>query len=364
MSVLLTFIPVISLLILVHEFGHLIAAKLTGMKVEEFGLGMGPRLLKVWNDGETVYTINALPIGGYVKILGEDSIPENEKERSFSSKPLWARALVLSAGIFMNYVLALVLIFGLLTFAGEPTLQVVLPISSITESSPLNDTLTTDKMVIVGYKDQDGIAHTLQSDMEFIDYVKENAGTSVSLLLLEDGADIANTPTEITVIPRKNPPSDEGALGIVIEPTPDSYFMNYTEVKPLQILPKTFSITHNLLKAMVVGMYDMFSNLFLHGVVPSDIAGPVGIAKLTDQAAKQGLSYLTQFTALISLNLAVLNLLPIPALDGGRLFFVLIELVTRKKVPQKIEGWLHTIGLLLLFALLALVSIVDIKRFF
>jgi len=179
--------------------------------------------------------------------------------------------------------------------------------------------------------------------------------------MLKDGDSIISPETLVTIVPRISPPEGEGALGIGIQ---ESYTVSYQDVAALSIVPRTFSVTHSLLGAMTKGLGDMVSNLFTKGTVPSDIAGPVGIAKLTGEAAKQGLASLTQFMALISLNLAVINLIPFPALDGGRLFFLVIEFVTRKKVPANIEGWIHVIGLFILLGLVAVISFFDIKRFF
>ncbi|PIZ44081.1 hypothetical protein CO180_01615 [candidate division WWE3 bacterium CG_4_9_14_3_um_filter_41_6] len=361
MTMIITSLLVLSFIIIVHEFGHLVAAKLTGMKVEEFALGLGPKLITLYNDGETTYVVNMLPIGGYVKIYGENAIPTEQTERSFGQKPVWARAIVLAAGIFMNYVLALFLIGGLLTFAGEPVTTITLPITSVSETSPFIEQGITSNAIITGYLDDQGNKKQITNSAEFIEFIKDHAGTNVTVTMLKDGDSIISPETLVTIVPRISPPEGEGALGIGIQ---ESYTVSYQDVAALSIVPRTFSVTHSLLGAMTKGLGDMVSNLFTKGTVPSDIAGPVGIAKLTGEAAKQGLASLTQFMALISLNLAVINLIPFPALDGGRLFFLVIEFVTRKKVPANIEGWIHVIGLFILLGLVAVISFFDIKRFF
>lgn len=360
MLTFVTFIAVISLLILVHEAGHLIAAKLTGMKVDEFALGMGPKLFTVYFDGETTYSINLLPVGGYVKIHGEDGSPDEDTDHAFVEKPILSRAFVLVAGVCMNYVLALILIAGLLIFAGEPVVHVTLPILSLSETSPLLPH-ATNNTVITGYLDEQNNTQPITSSSEFIDYIKAHAGANVTLLILQGDDTVNSAETPVTLIPRQNPPEGEGALGVSIA---EDYQVTYEKVPLFSVIPQTFKVTHSLLGAILAGLFDMFAKLFTEGTVPSDIAGPVGIAKLTGEAAKQGLASLTQFTALISLNLALLNLMPFPALDGGRLFFLLIECMTQRKVPAKIEGWIHVAGLLILLCLIAVVTFFDIQRFF
>ncbi len=367
MSSTITFILVLSILILVHELGHLLAAKLFGIRADEFAIGMGPKLVTWFNDGETRYTIRLLPIGGFVNLYGEDlpdSQPQTDLSRTFFSKSVWARSVVLSAGVLMNYLLAVLLIMVVLFTAGEPKAELAFQIQSVNQNSPAAEAQLEPDNLIVGYRQSGNGEFQPVTDSEtFVSFVNQHTGQPIELLIRPNNLN-TTTPTttqKLTLTPRTNYPEGEGPLGISF--TTGSW-INYHPIAWWAVPAKSLAISLELLQQILSGLGRIASDLLFNQVIPQDIAGPIGIAKITGQVAERGLIQLMQFTALISINLAVINILPLPALDGGRLAFVLYEAVTGRKLLPKHEGWIHTTGLVVFLLLLALISYYDIIRFF
>lgn len=354
---LLLFLLILSLLVFVHEFGHFIAAKKAGIEVEEFGFGLPPR---VWGKkvGETLYSINALPIGGFVKLYGEDGSPSSRQGGTSASRgkayfqvPLWRRLTVLLAGVTMNLLLAIVC-FSILYFVwGIPTKTGKVIIEGVSQNSPA---------FISGIKEGDQIISIdgtkLLKSEDLINLTKEKAGKEINLEIKRGG----NQVLILQIIPRTKPPQGEGPLGVAVSDTEFKkypfYQMPFLGVR--EGLKDSFAWGKNVLSALSM----MLSSLILHGKVPEDIAGPVGIYQITGQAAKAGWLAVLQFVGILSVNLAVMNILPLPALDGGRLVFLAYEAVFKKKANPKVEMWVNQIGMILLLSLMALITANDIMR--
>ena len=353
------FIIVLSVLVLVHEFGHFITAKRGGMKVEEFGLGFPPRLWSI-KKGETKYSINLIPFGGFVKILGEDG-EDPDNPRSFSSKSAKRRALIISAGVLMNVLLAFVLlslgnVFGLrVGLTGDDfnkAKDIKIQIIQVIPASPADISGLQILDEIVGFKYQ-GTEQTVQSVEEVQQYINEHKGRQIVLKINRN-----NEIIEKELIPRVNPPEGEGASGISLAATGVLRYPWYESV--YRGAQNTFYLVINT----AIGYYTVIKSLFVSGSPGVELTGPIGIARITGQAARIGFNYLMQLTAIISVNLAILNIIPFPALDGGRLLFIIIEKIRRKTISKKVEGLVNTVGFGLLILLMIYVTTKDVIKLF
>ncbi len=400
------FLIVLSILVLVHEFGHFIAAKKLGIKVEEFGLGLPPRIFG-WKIGETVYSVNWLPIGGFVKLFGEEGeediknsefriqnseLKKEIKERAFYSRPVWQRGVVLVAGVFMNFLLAIIVISYLFT-QGVPVPVGRVHISFVTSGSPAEVSGLKEKDIILSIND------LKVSDLKmFQDEVKKNLGKETTIQVLRGatlqhkGKDLETCTncSDITfkLIPRTDPPfvklpiekkgiidgfiSDiknylhipetkpqpprEGALGIGISNYEIRFYSWYEA--PIYGLSESLTLSKEGLKGIITIVWKMIT----FQPVSRDVAGPIGIAQMTGMAVKSGMNSILELLGLLSLNLAIVNILPFPALDGGRFLFVVIEAVTGKKVKTDWERYIHQVGMIILLLLMALVTLNDLVR--
>jgi len=335
------FIAILVLLILVHELGHFMTAKLSGVKVEEFGIGFPPRLIS-FKRGETVYSLNAIPLGGFTKLLGEE---DPTLRGSLASKSIATRVLVLSAGSLMNILLPIVLFSAAFMIPHDMLLEKV-QIEEVAPGSPAQS---------AGIEPGDTIleinGHLIKNRGDVGYLIHLNLGSEVNILL--EKTDFSSK--EVNVKPRWNPPEGQGAIGIVITGV-DSTIVR--ESYPFwKAIPS--SITHCW--EILVLFRNEIVTWFL-GATPQ-LAGPIGIAELTGEVAKAGFSALLEFTALISINLAIINLFPFPGLDGGRLVFVALEWVRRgRRIPPQKEGLVHLIGFIVLIIVIAVVSYYDIIR--
>ncbi len=354
------FVIVLGVLIFVHEFGHFIFAKRAGMKVEEFGFGFPPRL---WGKkkGETTYSINLIPFGGFVKILGEEGEHRNDPG-SFSSKSFGAKLKVIVAGVTMNFLLAVFLLMivnflglriGLIdaqtaVLAQDKQIQII----QIAENSPAEEVGLRLLDEIKGFRV--GGQTTVVGTVEETQYlIKQNAGRPITLLVERNGE-----PIEREITPRKDPPQGQGALGVSLALTGVVSYPWYEAV--WRGVYDAVIIAFNT----IIGYWMLFKTLLLKGKLIADVSGPIGIANLTGQAARIGLNYLMQFTALISINLAILNIIPFPALDGGRAVLIIAEKLKGSPVNKKIEQAINTVGFALLLALMVYVTVKDIVRLF
>ena len=361
---ILVFLLILSVLVLVHEAGHYFVAKKLGVKVEEFGFGFPPRVFGK-KFGETIYSLNLLPIGGFVKLYGEDdagggkigSVTDEalkakgtDLKRAFFARSPWQRALIVIAGVVMNFILAIIILSYLFAVQGVPVEGNRVVIAGIAKNSPA---------AIAGLKEGDTIFKVdnlqITSSEQVIAYTKNHLGKQIEVEII--------TPKKqyrvLDITPRMKYPAGEGAMGVAIGK--DVTLRKY----PWYQAP--FIGTQEALKQtwmIVLGLKDTLVQLFSGKGVPAGIAGPVGIAQLTGQFIQVGPNAVLSLVALLSLNLAIMNVLPIPALDGGRLFFILIEAFTGKKVHPKYEGYAHAVGMVFLLGLIVLITAHDLFRVF
>ena len=360
MITFLIFIAVLGVLVLVHEWGHFVMARRAGMRVDEFGFGFPPRLFGI-KRGETMYSINWIPFGGFVKILGEDG-DSRDDPRSFGSKPISARLKVVVAGVVMNFLFAVFLlimgnIFGLriglfdeemIAVARDKKVQIIQVISG----SPAEKAGLKVLDEIAGFK-VNGNIFTMTTIEEVQKFTGEHRGEKVGLVL-KQGKELVTKEIET----RANPPSGEGSMGIAMALTGVVSYPWYEAVWRGGY--DAYLLTYNT----IYGYGLLFKTLFTDGKLIAEVSGPIGIAGITGQAARVGFSYLMQFVALISVNLAVLNIVPFPALDGGRALFLFIEKFKGSPMDRKIESALNGIGFALLLTLMIYVTIKDITKFF
>lgn len=336
------FILILGLLIFVHELGHFVAARLAGIKVVEFGMGFPPRLFS-FKRGETIYSLNAVPLGGFCKLLGEE---DPGKPGSFASKGAAARFGVLVAGPLMNAVLPIVL----LSIAFMVPRQVVVGdvvVEQVAPNSPAAEAGIVPGDTVVSV---DG--ESIKNSGELIYAIHLNLGEKASLVLR--GAD--GSERTVTLVPRWSPPEGEGAVGIGMN-MPDAREVSQSDAFWVAV-PKSATTlwdTFTLMRNEIAGW-------FIKKEAPQ-VTGPVGIFQLTGEASQAGPSYLLQFAAFLSINLAIINLFPLPALDGGRIVFIFLEVLRRgKRVSPRTEGLVHLVGFMMLIGLMLVVSYYDVLR--
>lgn len=352
-----TFFIILSILVFVHEFGHYIVARLIGVRVEEFGFGLPPR---IWGKkvGKTIYSMNWLPIGGFVKLAGEDDQDEETKgiarHEYFWAKSKKQRAAVLLAGVTMNFLLA-VLITGFLLTQGVPEHSGRVRVDKVSPSSPASQAglKTGDQIVSMTYKVSGGKTETkpFTQDADLIDTTKKHLGEQVVITIKR-----GESTFEKTVTPRKQVPQGQGPLGVSIS---DIEIKKY----PLSEVPyKAVEVNISRSREMLAGLGILVYRLVTLQPISADVSGPIGIARVTGQAVKFGWLAVLEFMSILSLNLAVINILPIPALDGGRLLFVILEKILGKRVKPTFERNAHQIGMIILIGLILVVSIFDILK--
>jgi len=339
---ILIFLGILALLILAHETGHFVTAKAFGVKVEEFGLGFPPRLFGI-KRGETLYSLNAVPLGGFTKMAGEE---DPKVERSLASKGTGTRVIVLAAGSIMNLLLPIVL-FAIAFMVPYNVVTGDVVVSEVASGSPAAAAgiIAGDTIVSLNDEPVNNI-----SDLSL--YTSLNLGKEVSLAIRHSDG----TVEEVKLIPRWKPPSREGAMGVTVS-MPDLTVSRQSD--PFwEAIPKGVN--------QCIETFVIFKNEILKwfiGAAPVQVTGPVGIAQLTGEVAQAGLSPLLQFTGFISINLAIVNILPLPALDGGRIVFVLLAWVRRgKRISPRTEGLVHAIGFAILIAAILAVTYQDIAR--
>lgn len=337
---IIAFIVVLVVLIIAHELGHFITAKASGVRVHEFGLGFPPRLLSV-RRGETVYSLNAIPLGGFTKMAGEE---DPTAPGSLASKGKGTRLLVLSAGSLMNLILPL-LLFSVAfmvphTLAIEPAIvKKVAPNSpAATAGIEAGDTLLSIN------------GEPVNNIGDLHRYIHLNLGEEITILVKHSDL----TTEDVKVIPRWKPPEGQGAIGIMVS------LSNPTIVRQRQPFWRAIPMgVSTCIETFVLFKNEIMS--WFIGTTAPQVVGPVGIAQLTGEVAKAGISPLLEFAAFISINLAIINIFPLPALDGGRIVFVLLELVRRgKRVPPKTEGMVHLIGFAMLIGVILVITYQDI----
>jgi len=359
-TTVLIFIIILAVLVLTHEFGHFIVAKKSGMRVDEFGFGFPPRIASI-KKKETRYSFNLFPIGGFVKIFGEDG-GDKDNDRSFASKAIWKRMLVISAGIIVNFLLAF-LLFSASHMMGTTVVisdehpadeyeSVFVQIAEVALNSPAQNA-----GIKIGDKIEKLESATASISVETVldvqEFISQNLGETVVFTVIR-GNETLDLSTQI----REVAPEGEGATGIALV---RAGVVSYPWYSAIVEGAKTFWF---VLVGTLFAFGGMIKGLVVSGSLPSDISGPVGIAYMTGTVRDLGFVYLLQFVALISLNLGIINLIPFPALDGGRLLFLGIEKIKGSPVPKKVEGMAHAIGFALLILLIIVITLKDINRFF
>lgn len=354
----LIFLAVLFVLILVHELGHFVAAKWSRMRVDEFAIGFPPRLLSI-QKGETEYSINALPIGGYVKIFGENGTEEADGARAFGARPRLHQAIVLLAGVAMN-ILAAWLIFVAVAVIGTPTAvseeeaseKAALTVVHVLDDSPAESLPLGSKILAVS--SESGKLDTL-TPSELVDFISQSDGP-VSIQYEHKGSH-----EEVLLTPKTGVISDDPereALGLST-----SLVENRRVGIPTALWQATEKTFYSLI-LIIEGITSLLASAFTLSADISQVTGPIGIAGMVGEAAEFGLVPLLIFTAFISLNLAVINLLPIPALDGGRLLFVIAEAVIRRPIDPEWMARVNLIGFAFLMLLLLAVSYNDLAKYF
>jgi len=362
---IIIFLLVLALLIFVHELGHFIAAKWSGVRVDEFAIGFPPEIYS-WKRGETKYAINLIPFGGYVKIFGEK--PEDGDEnlpdasRSFVNALKYKQALILVAGVFFNFLLAW-LFFTISFLAGVPATtdqsldkyvgEQKVMILSVEDKSPAKlSGLETGDLILAMKSGTKTMATTTVDNV--VAFVRDSQSPIV-ITYSRANKILMATATPVTTVSGAN---KQKALGISL-----------TEAAILQ-LPIHLAVwqglvtTYNTTVLTVVSLARLIGSAFVGQADFSQISGPIGIVNMVGAAKAIGISYLLGFIAMISVNLAVINLIPFPALDGGRLLFVLIEAIIRRPIKVKVANILNAVGFALLIALMIYISIKDVIKFF
>ncbi|MBL7036281.1 site-2 protease family protein [Candidatus Microgenomates bacterium] len=346
---IVVFILLLSTLILVHELGHFWVAKKNGIWVEEFGFGLPPRIIgkKV---GDTIYSLNLLPFGGFVRLHGELTADGVTKpKRAFINKSKKVKTAVIVAGVIMNFLLAVVAFAIVYSTAGIPKETNKVQVMDVNPGSPAQVAGLIQGDVITKVKDIE-----ISSTTGFINEINANLGKRTVLEVVS-----GEETKKVTIKPRVDHPEDEGPLGVVIS----SVEIYYPPVWQRPFYGIYFGFKEALFWGgnIIVGFSSIFKDLF-SGHAPQDIAGPVGIFAITSEAAKTGIMSLLNLLGIISVNLAILNIIPFPALDGGRLLFILIEGVVGRKVLPKAEAVIHAVGMIVLIGLLLAITIHDIQR--
>ncbi len=346
---ILIFILVLSILVLVHELGHYIMAKRAGVWVEEFGFGLPPRIFgkKI---GETIFSLNALPFGGFVKLHGESTEDGvSDPKRAFLNKSKRQRIGIVIAGVVMNFLLAIFAFMIVYSFSGIPRDTGHLKVMDIAADSPAQKAgiVVGDEITKVG-KD------SISTSDGFISKVGLVKGRNTPFEIKRGDSVI-----KVQMTPRETPPQGQGPLGVTVS-TVEIYFPPVWQ-RPFYGIYYGFKEAIFWGKTIGLGLWDLATNIF-NGKAGEQVAGPVGIFAVTTEAAKSGVLTLINFVGILSVNLAVLNILPFPALDGGRLLFIGIEALIGKKVLPKVESAIHTAGMILLLLLFLAITIGDVKK--
>lgn len=357
---IIVFILILGVLIFAHELGHFISAKKAGVRVEEFGFGFPPRIF-AFKKGETTYSVNAIPIGGFVKIFGEDGHKKSRSKFAFYNKPIWQRALILVMGVLMNMVVAAILL-SIVHMLGIPSLveqeqeanykNVQIQVVETAKNSPAEQAgiKIGDSIISLLFGSEKAEIKEIEDVQKFVAF---HSGQEITMEIKRGNEIVSKTLT-----PRTNPPKEEGALGIVMSKTGLISYPWYTAIV------KGFASTGKMFIIMIEMFWQLIKTLILKGTMIGEIAGPVGIVVLTSQMVKLGLIYILQFTAILSVNLALINILPFPALDGGRLLFLLIEKIKGKPIKFKTEQLANAVGFAILIGLMLVVTLRDVIKLF
>jgi len=357
LTLIIAFFSLIALMV-IHEFGHFIIAKKFGVRVDEFGIGYPPRIFGK-QIGETIYSVNWLPLGAFVRIYGEEGGVDDY--RSFTGLKIWKRVLIIIGGVVAFWIASIILFsivfaIGANIPIGDQDVQgmsnVQVKVISVETGSPA---------AVAGIKEGDNLIKiegiNINKVKDFQDFTKNHAGEQVNVTVQRNGQELT-----VSLSPRVNPPAGQGAVGVALERLATLIEKYPWYQAPIQGVVYTWQTTAN----GFVGLYDVFANLFSGKGVPqgAELAGPLGITVFLARAVDYGPGFFLYFIAVISVFVAIFNLFPIPALDGGKLIFLAIEKIMKKLVPAKIEQNITVIFFILLISLSIFVTIrFDVPRF-
>ena len=363
-TTILSFICILAILVIIHELGHFLTAKIFKIKVLEFGIGYPPRILS-FKKNSTIYSLNILPLGGFVKLLGEE---DPSDPQSLAKQNRLVRLTVLASGAIMNFILALFL-FSLLYALPQERVSGNIQIMDISQNSPAD---------LAGLKPGDLImeidGHSIRNSQEAGQRIRMKLGETTTWSIIRPqklitgsiGFTQENSISEssismgdkfsVTLVPRWNPPEGEGNAGIIISN------MNVTSIHKSEININAISHGFEVMTNSLLLIRKEITGWIVSSMTPQ-FAGPIGIAQVTGEVAREGIIPLINLSALLSLQLAILNLLPIPALDGGRIMFLFIEILRRgKRIPPEKEAFVHLTGIIILLSLIVVISYFDIAR--
>lgn len=332
MKTALLFILMMLVLIAPHEFGHFIVAKLCNVKVNEFSVGMGPLLFKR-KRGETQYSIRLIPIGGYCAMEGEENASDNP--RAFNNKSPWQRIAILLAGVTMNVVIAMLACTIAFQISGIP----INKIDEVVPNSPAAE---------VGFQTGDEIVSINGNKTSSWDAVTNEISSYDKKSDLKIDVNRDGKTKTFNVKPEWDKDKKGYAIGIVAE----------ISKNPLRAIPYGIKMTGQLVKEM----FNAFSTMLKNGIKKDDVSGPVGLVKIVGQTSSAGAASYLMLLALVSLNLALINLLPIPGLDGGKLLFVILKWITKGKINDNMEYKASVVGLILLLCLFVIVTVNDVSN--
>ncbi len=371
MLIIILVIIGLSLLILLHEAGHFFAAKAFGLKIDEFGFGFPPRIFAI-RRGETEYSFNWLPFGGFVKISGErgefalsddaqkpelkadvwdassarstDATNVLSVDRLFFAQPAWKKSVILLAGVAMNFILGILLIATALMI-GTPKALVV---SGIEPNSPASQAGIQANDIVKGVE-SGGVITNFNDSQSFIDFVNAHRGQAITLDLSRSTGELS-----IIVTPRVKTTPGQGAIGVALVDA------GSPRENPIAAFRDAFVDSFALSIAILGSLWTLVSQLFFHASLAPGVVGPVGIFGVAEETGKIGLVYLLQFMGVIALNLGVVNLIPFPALDGGRFLVTMIEKVKGSPISQKFEMWVNGVGFSFLLLLMLVLTVRDV----
>ncbi len=344
-------VPILGVLILIHELGHFLAARAVGIRVEEFGMGLPPRMFGYRAKSGVIYSLNWIPFGGFVKMYGQDDMRVDGGaaygEDSFISKTPLQRAFVLVAGVAMNLLFAVLVFIVIAVGHGRPGDERYVYIDNVLRDTPA---------AAAGLRPNDRVlsvaGQPVQDSEQLVGLVEGYAGREMPLVVQRGGERI-----ELTVRPREVVPPNQGRVGVSLVTRPE-----YVRVPLWQAPVEGVKNAIDTFRLMVTGLVHMVSgqaNL-------REVAGPIGMGQITGEVVERSTLplwvTLANLTGLLSLNLFLLNLLPLPALDGGRLLFILIEVVRGRRINPNREGMIHLVGLVVLLTLIMVISVFDIGR--